>query len=77
MNALVGNFTRLSIVVNNLAKNNSCITRGFKSDLKIKWIKPTKIPCTDPSKSGDGGLERVVDESTLAVNYAESQELKE
>ncbi|XP_026471000.1 28S ribosomal protein S15, mitochondrial-like [Ctenocephalides felis] len=28
-------------------------TRTFKSDLKIKWVRPEKIPCIDPRKSGD------------------------
>lgn len=67
----------MSFVVNNLTKNSGCITRGFKSDLKIKWIKPAKIPCTHPSKSGDGGLKRIENESILAYNYSQSQELKD
>jgi len=26
---------------------------AFKSDLKIKWVRPEKIPCFKPEKSGD------------------------
>lgn len=26
---------------------------AFKSDLKIKWVRPEKIPCYKPAKSGD------------------------
>ncbi|GJQ76118.1 hypothetical protein Trydic_g1866 [Trypoxylus dichotomus] len=28
-------------------------TYAFKSDLKIKWVRPEKIPCYKPAKSGD------------------------
>lgn len=26
---------------------------AFKSDLKIKWVRPEQIPCYKPEKSGD------------------------
>lgn len=30
---------------------------AYKSDLKIKWVRPEKISCIDPRKSGD--LEKI------------------
>ncbi|KAJ9579932.1 hypothetical protein L9F63_004405 [Diploptera punctata] len=63
------------------APSNTLLRQGsrnyaFKSDLKIKWVRPPKIPCFKPEKSGD--LEQLpqVDEKQLPSEFLESQELK-
>ncbi|XP_063990651.1 small ribosomal subunit protein uS15m [Diachasmimorpha longicaudata] len=77
MNSLLNNIKSVSLVANTLAKNGGCVTRGLKSNLKIKWIRPPAIPCTDPSKTGD--LESTVKTSPdeLAFGYDKSEELKD
>ncbi|RZB39093.1 Ribosomal S15 domain containing protein [Asbolus verrucosus] len=56
-------------------KTICCRTYAFKSDLKIKWVRPEKIPCYKPEKSGD--LEGMVDidKSKPQLMFRESQEL--
>lgn len=55
------------------------LARGyaFKSDLKIKWIRPEKIPCTKPEKSGDIGKLPSTNENELLLNFKNSKELQE
>lgn len=50
--------------------------RTFKSDLKIKWVRPEKIPCYKPAKSGDLASFPQVDKSMLALEYQQSKELE-
>ncbi|XP_011314420.1 28S ribosomal protein S15, mitochondrial [Fopius arisanus] len=78
MNSLLSNVKSASLIVNTFAKNGGCITRGLKSNLKIKWVRPEKIPSTHPSKSGDY-LESTVKTSAdeVACRYNQSQELKD
>lgn len=49
---------------------------AFKSDLKIKWNRPEKIPCYDPRKSGDKSAFPDIDKSELLRNYSKSRELE-
>lgn len=49
---------------------------AFKSDLKIKWIRPEKIPSTDPIKSGDFLNLPPISDKTVLKDYEKSNELK-
>ncbi|XP_015112185.1 28S ribosomal protein S15, mitochondrial [Diachasma alloeum] len=77
MNTLLNNAKSVSLVVNTFAKNGGCISRGLKSNLKIKWNKPEKIPSTDPLKSGDLKSSVKVSPDELAFGYDKSEELKD
>ncbi|KAJ8918011.1 hypothetical protein NQ315_011464 [Exocentrus adspersus] len=49
---------------------------AFKSDLKIKWVRPEKISCIRPEKSGDiEGLPRI-NKTQLAPKFSNSKELE-
>ncbi|XP_066991265.2 small ribosomal subunit protein uS15m isoform X1 [Anabrus simplex] len=52
-------------------------TRGFKSDLKIKWVRPTKVPCVKPEKSGDLKPLPQVDLKQYPLGFEKSEELKD
>lgn len=52
------------------------IIRSFKSELKIKWVRPEKISCTKPEKSGDRSKLAEVDKSQLMMGYDQVEELK-
>lgn len=49
---------------------------AFKSDLKIKWVRPEKIPCTKPEKSGDLGKLPSINEKELLLGFKNSKELQ-
>ncbi|XP_053684598.1 28S ribosomal protein S15, mitochondrial [Sabethes cyaneus] len=49
---------------------------AFKSDLKIKWVRPEKIPCFKPQKSGDMQPLRPFAGSELLKDYTASKELE-
>lgn len=49
---------------------------AFKSDLKIKWVRPEKIPCIDPIKSGDCSKLPPVNEKLLIRGFDKSKELE-
>ncbi|CAG2057609.1 unnamed protein product [Timema podura] len=55
--------------------NTSLREYAFKSNLKIKWIRPEKIPCQKPEKSGD--LQKIgdVDSKGFPLQFSDSQEL--
>lgn len=55
----------------NLARNYA-----FKTDLKVKWIRPEKIPCIKPQKSGDLKSWVIPDQKRFMPNYEKSEELK-
>lgn len=81
MNSLLNNLRILPGVVNNFVKTSSCVTRvqfvhKIKSDLKITWTRPAKIPSTHPSQSGDGGIHHNVKDEDIAHKYSQSEELK-
>lgn len=48
---------------------------AFKSDLNIKWVRPTKIPCYKPEKSGDLSPLQEVPKSTVQLEFQQSKEL--
>lgn len=49
---------------------------AFKSNLKIKWIRPEKISCVKPLKSGD--LESMPERplEDIVLRFRESKELE-
>ncbi|PNF34983.1 hypothetical protein B7P43_G15622 [Cryptotermes secundus] len=49
---------------------------AFKSDLKIKWVRPPKIPCIKPEKSGDLASLPPVDKKQYPLEFQNSEELK-
>lgn len=61
-----------------LASNVSLLSRNyaFKSDLKIKWVRPEKIPCYKPQKSGDLHPIRPMGGTELLKDYQNSKELE-
>lgn len=48
---------------------------AFKSDLKIKWVRPEKIPNFQPAKSGDLDPKDKIDEKLLQPEFQHSKEL--
>lgn len=48
---------------------------AFKSDLKIKWVRPEKIPCYKPAKSGDLQPLPAIKGSELMKDFRQSSEL--
>lgn len=48
---------------------------AFKSDLKIKWVRPEKIPCFHPEKSGDLAKLTPIPGTQVALDFQESREL--
>ncbi|XP_037814154.1 28S ribosomal protein S15, mitochondrial [Lucilia sericata] len=49
---------------------------AFKSDLKIKWVRPEKIQSIDPAKSGDCSKLPAVNGQTLMKGFDKSKELE-
>jgi small subunit ribosomal protein S15 len=49
---------------------------AFKSDLKIKWVGPERIPCIDSRKTGDLEKFERPEGNLLMANYEKSEELK-
>lgn len=49
---------------------------AFKSDLKIKWVRPEKIPCTKPQKSGDLEPITEVPSKEYLCDFKNSKELE-
>uniref|UniRef100_A0A2M4BX82 Small ribosomal subunit protein uS15m n=1 Tax=Anopheles marajoara TaxID=58244 RepID=A0A2M4BX82_9DIPT len=54
------------------------ITRSYalKSDLKIKWVRPEKIPCYKPEKSGDLQAMPKLAGTELMKDFRECKELE-
>lgn len=50
---------------------------AFKSDLKIKWVRPEKISCIRPEKSGDLRPAEVIPADTTLLNFQQCRELNE
>lgn len=48
---------------------------AFKSDLKIKWVRPEKIPCFKPEKSGDLQGFPSINKSETILEFQNSKEL--
>lgn len=72
MNKLINGLSQVRITTNCLS------TRGyaFKSDLKIKWVRPERILCIKPQKSGDQSAFPQLDKSQYLLEYQNSEELK-
>lgn len=51
-------------------------TYAFKSDLKIKWVRPEKILCTKPVKSGDQSSYPAIDPKQYVLEFQQSKELE-
>lgn len=49
---------------------------AFKSDLKIKWVRPEKIPCFYPEKSGDLAKLPKIPETEVSYDFKDSRELE-
>lgn len=49
---------------------------AFKSDLKIKWVRPEKIQSIDPIKSGDCSKLPPVSDKLLVRGFDKSKELE-
>nr|CAI5870429.1 unnamed protein product [Callosobruchus analis] len=71
----MNNIRSLLISYHSPIKNVLCRSYAFKSDLKIKWVRPQKIPCFKPEKTGD--LEGVpqIDKEHVILDFKESKEL--
>ncbi|XP_064541532.1 small ribosomal subunit protein uS15m [Drosophila montana] len=48
---------------------------AFKSDLKIKWVRPEKISCIKPEKSGDLAQLPPLNPNEILPEYKDSKEL--
>nr|XP_023027381.1 28S ribosomal protein S15, mitochondrial [Leptinotarsa decemlineata] len=49
---------------------------AFKSDLKIKWVRPKKVPCYKPEKSGDLlGIPNIENKKNI-LGFNDSKELQ-
>lgn len=68
--------TSFRSVVRSVNSINKVTTRGLKSDLHIKWIRPEKIACWDPKKSGDLQPLEPLDMTKVPLEFQESEELK-
>lgn len=74
-------FTKLRIwdfnnIRTTLNSANQLRNYAFKSDLKIKWVRPQKIPSYKSEKSGDLVMNSPVDKSTLQLEFQKSKELE-
>lgn len=69
MNAL----NKIKLITN--VSQNFVRNYAFKSDLKIKWVRPAKIACTKPEKSGDLVKLEPIDSSKLLYDFRNSKEL--
>lgn len=49
---------------------------AFKSDLKIKWVRPEKISCIKPEKSGDIGKLPPLNANEILPDYRNCKELE-
>lgn len=68
--------TTFRSVIRSINSVNIIPTRTFKSDLHIKWVRPEKIACWDPKKSGDLVPQVPLDMTQTPLEYQESKELK-
>ncbi|CAG9839717.1 unnamed protein product [Diabrotica balteata] len=65
----------LSVCINNIP-NIFSRNYAFKSDLKIKWVRPEKIPCFKPQKSGDLQGYPDIDKKQFQLQFRDSKELQ-
>lgn len=71
--------TTLVRTINNSRLYNLTSTRNyaFKSDLKIKWVRPEKIPSTQPQKSGDLEAINKIPSKEYLFDFKNSKELQD
>ncbi|XP_050438627.1 28S ribosomal protein S15, mitochondrial [Adelges cooleyi] len=69
-------FSSLRTVLRTFNGVNSIVARGLKSDLRIKWVRPEKIACWHPKKTGDLVPMEPVDMNEFPLEFRESEELK-
>lgn len=70
-------FNRIFYESNSYVTNNVHLRRlAFKSDLKIKWIRPEKISCNKPEKSGDLEGLPIIDKKQIVLDFSNSKELE-
>ncbi|KAK5645701.1 hypothetical protein RI129_004165 [Pyrocoelia pectoralis] len=71
------NIIRRAVFSNPLTSTLLICTRSyaFKSNLKIKWVRPTKIPCYDPAKSGDLVPMPEFDKTQFQLEFQKCKEL--
>lgn len=76
MNSVINSCKLISIRMN---KFGGYLNRGMATidDYKIKWVRPVKIPSTDPRKSGDLGLNISIKPTDIKLYYENSKELEE
>lgn len=67
---------RALLAAKSTLNGSSLIVRTLKSDLKIKWKRPEKVSCFDPSKTGDRASMPKVDENNVAVDFQTATELE-
>lgn len=67
--------TTLRLLNKSLEYNIITRNYAFKSDLKIKWVRPEKIPCIRPEKSGDLSGKPDIDNSLIRYEFRNSKEL--
>lgn len=63
-------------VLNSVRYVPSARTYAFKSDLKIKWVRPEKISCIKPEKSGDLDGMMKIDLTQPQLLFRNSKELE-
>lgn len=61
----------------NVIARQSVREYAFKSDLKIKWNRPEKIPCILPEKSGDLSKLPPINPKEVVPEFRDSKELKD
>lgn len=69
----------LRYAVNKLYSNASLTlyrNYAFKSDLNIKWVRPTKTPCWKPENSGDNEPAHEIPKSTILLEFQKCKELE-
>lgn len=59
-----------------VCRNEFVRSYAFKSDLKIKWVRPEKIPCYKPEKSGDLSPMPQLEKSRYPVEFQGCKELE-
>lgn len=65
-------------IVRSLVDNFSQTTRNFAAPKKlpVEWIRPPKVSCISPEKSGDLGLKFDIAPSDPIYNFDKSTELE-
>lgn len=70
MNIIKETINKQSVII------NSVRFYAFKSDLKIKWVRPVKVPSFKPEKSGDVEIYPKSDKSRFLLEFQNSKELE-